>query len=297
MSDFAMVKARGKEMAAFVEGLHGISVLDVRRVGLLARRTIAENPDLATCTTSSLRRAFAACALTGLYPDGKEAAIVPFNNRKSGKKEAVFIPGYHGLVRLAWEHPDVTGLNFGVVYAGEVFEVVEGTEPSLRYCPAFDGSVERIDANIVAAWAWLEVKGRRLFYAMNRAEIDAIRSRAPGKDGDAWRKSYGAMAQKTALKQLLGKRAPQIRQLALAIAADDAAEAGIPQTLDAVAEEVIENTPEVAPPKEPWEKKPAAPESAPTAPGTERLADGTVIPAPDDFPFPGPTPTKKGGPA
>ncbi|MBM3496524.1 MAG: hypothetical protein FJX72_19730 [Armatimonadetes bacterium] len=209
--------------------------VDAVRFALMARKVLSDMPQLAQATTASLRRAFVACALAGLYPDGKQAAILPFKNRKAGTVEATFIPGYLGLIQLGYEHPDVTNIRAGCMYLGERFELREGSSPAFDYWP--DMTVLRSSETVMAAWARATVRGEPTWKVISRAEVDAIRARSRAKDDGPWVTDYPQMAAKTAFKQM-SKWLPRTRKLAQAIDADDAAEAGIPQTIDAECEEI-----------------------------------------------------------
>ena len=252
----ALVRQAQTDIAAIMGRMGEMSDLNVARMQAFARKCISDNPGLSECTNRSLRNAFAQCAIAGLYPDGKQAAVLAFRNNKIGKKEAVFVAGYHGLVALALEHPDVSIVQAGVVYRGETLEVEYGTNNVMRYFPVFDGTVSRTDDMIVSAWAKATINGEVIFHVMSRAEIDAIGMKAPSaKSADSpWKNYYYAQAAKTVFKQL-AKWFPKSRKLSAAIDADNAAEAGIDQGVDdPELIEVIENTPVPVPEKEPWEK-------------------------------------------
>jgi len=233
----ALVKAAQDRIESLIRHPKMSPMLDVDalRFALMARKVLSDIPRLAQATTASLRRAFVSCALAGLYPDGKQAAIIPFKNRKTGTVEATFVPGYLGLVQLAYEHPDVTNIKAGCIYQGERFELREGSAPAFDYWP--DMTASRDAGSVIAAWARATVRGEPTWKVISRAEIDAIRARSQAKDDGPWVTDYAQMAAKSAFKQL-SKWLPRTRKLAQAIDADDAAEAGIPQTIDAECEEV-----------------------------------------------------------
>src|SRR6267142_2848194 len=70
------------------------------QVALFAR---SRSHDLLDCTPESLLRAILECCEMGLEPTGASggAWLVPFRNKKTGKREAICIPDYRGYVRLA----------------------------------------------------------------------------------------------------------------------------------------------------------------------------------------------------
>jgi len=259
----AIIKQAQQDIAGIMGRMEAMSDLNVVRMQAFARKCISDNPGLAECTTRSLRNAFAQCAIAGLYPDGKQAAVLPFRDKKGGRKNATFVAGYHGLVALALEHPDVDTVQAGVVYQGEVLEVEYGTSNRMAYYPVFDGTVTRTDEFIVSGWAKATVNGEVIFHVMSIAEIMAIGSKAPSfKSKDSpWKKYLYAQVAKTVFKQL-SKWLPKTRRLAAAIDADNAAEAGIEQGVaDPEIVEVIENEPVPDPEPEPWDRdQPPTPE-------------------------------------
>jgi len=89
--------------------------------------TTSENTDLMECSHVSIARAALRAASLELScdPAVKQAWLVPYNNRKTGKKEANFQPHYNGLRTLAMRTGKYSIINVSPIYEGsEVFEDV-----------------------------------------------------------------------------------------------------------------------------------------------------------------------------
>lgn len=80
---------------------------------------VAFKPELADCTLPSIRKSAMRAATLELSCDASlhQAQIVPFNNKKTGKKEATLIIHYLGLVNLAQRTGKYRTINYGPVTA------------------------------------------------------------------------------------------------------------------------------------------------------------------------------------
>ena len=175
--------------------LHQLSIQPAvfERVALNALIT---NPDLGRCTAASFERALIQCVQTGLLPDGKQAAIVPYGT------SATLIPMIRGRLSLARRATPGISFRLKVVYRDEPFEYREGLHAVLRHKP--DMSVSRRAKDLVAAYAVAVMPGAAEpeFVVLFRSDIERHRSFSRAKNGIGWTKSYAAMARKTAGHQL-----------------------------------------------------------------------------------------------
>ena len=147
-----------------------------------------------------------ACITAGLLPDGHEAAIVPFNNRSAGTKEATLIPMIEGRLKLARRATAGLSLRVRVVYACDAWEYEDGLSPVLKHTPK-DG--DKRDESIVAAYAVANLPASidPEFEVFSKADIDRFRGYSRGQGGP-WKTHYPEMAKKAVLGQLL-KRLPK----------------------------------------------------------------------------------------
>lgn len=176
---------------------------------------IQQNPKLLAANRQSLWIALQRAALDGLMPDGREGAMVIFNedeedgtSRGNRPKMVVWMPMIRGLIKLARATGDVAVIRASLVYKGEEL-VISDEDGQLSYRherrvgPDFDDS----DANIVAALGVIVFKdGTWDMEVMSRTQIERVKAVSRAKKGP-WLPWYGEMAKKTVLRRLL-KRQP-----------------------------------------------------------------------------------------
>lgn len=161
---------------------------------------VTKNPGLLKCDRNSLILACIQAASHGLLPDGREGAIMPFNDRKSGKSMAQWVPMFQGIVRRLRELGDLTSVSSYCVYKGDTFTVSLGDDPKIIHDVDTAGS--RKSSDIIAAYAIFrngdEVIHREI---MTHAEIEQARKVSRAANGPAWKDWYGEMARKTVLRR------------------------------------------------------------------------------------------------
>lgn len=67
----------------------------------VAVTALLANPDIAQCEPDSIFSSLIKCAQDGLLPDGREAALAPFNDKKTGTKKATYMPMVGGFRKIA----------------------------------------------------------------------------------------------------------------------------------------------------------------------------------------------------
>lgn len=185
------------------------------------------NPDLLRSDRQSLLLACMKAAQDGLLPDGREAALVIFNNREKdgqGKwvtvKKAQYMPMVYGLRKKILQSGEIRDITAKVVYRAEyergTFLYEEGTERMLRHKPDLLLSDEEMtDDNIVAAYSIATFKDGSMSYeVMPRAEINKVRQASKtgavgmtnykGEKIDPkgpWVDWFGEMAKKTVMRR------------------------------------------------------------------------------------------------
>lgn len=235
-------------------------------------------PSLQRCTTDSIHVALLQCAEMGLFPDGNEAALVPYKNK------ATLIPMVAGLLRLAREALPGLSIWSAVVYTGDEFDFAIGTEPHITHRPSAE--VSHVQENIAAVYACARVAGAKEVETEVLFIDEILRYRemsAAGRRNDGpWATHFGEMARKTALRRLL-KRLPRRGGMALALQADEEAETEM-QYADVVDVEAVE-TPEAV--KEAAAKA-TSPSTTPAPKPKERKgkAKKQAAPAPEPAPAP-----------
>tara|TARA_Y100000310_G_scaffold248082_1_gene253893 strand:+ start:1516 stop:2436 length:921 start_codon:yes stop_codon:yes gene_type:complete len=171
------------------------------RVAITAIQT---NPDLQECSWRSMLGCVVEASQLGLEPGGVigHAYLVPYNNRKTGYKEAQLMIGYKGLIDLARRSGDIGRITAEVVYENDKFVYTKGLDPTLVHEPAMSGD----PGDIIAAYATAQLKdGTIQFHVMPVEEIHKKhrkRSQAAKQKGSPWDTDPEWMYKKTVLRQL-----------------------------------------------------------------------------------------------
>ena len=189
----------------------------------------SRQPALRDCTPASFVGVFMAAAQLGLELDVRgEAYAVPFWNKKCNpaRKEAQFIAGYKGLIKLATNSGKVRNVFAHEVRQGDEFDYGYGLEPYLIHKPgAKRGDVTHVYA--VGAFT----NGGHHFEVMSIEEVYAIRDKfSKAAKSGPWVDNPREMSLKTVCRRLC-KFLPASTDLARAVALDEANEAQIPQDL------------------------------------------------------------------
>ena len=171
--------------------------LDAGRLLKLACLATSKEPKLLQCTKQSMILALTASAELALDPTGTlgQAWIVPFFDHKNKIMEAVFIPGWKGLVQLVYRSGRVESIMPAAVYEQDKFEYQMGDDPRLSHTPArptpdrkcwiatggTNGKDGALAGSLVGAYCTWTVNGVRSFKFRWAEELEKIRlsSKAP----------------------------------------------------------------------------------------------------------------------
>jgi recombination protein RecT len=182
------------------------------------------NPDLLRADRRSLITACMKAAQDGLLPDGREAAIVVFENsyNRGGEwvkiKEAQYMPMVYGLRKKILQSGEISSFTTQVVYRCEEesgrFLYEEGTEAMLRHKPMLDMTDEQaLDENIIATYSMVTFKdGAKSYEVLPRRELNKIqRASKTGSPVDRngkprvvkgpWKDWYSEMCRKSAARR------------------------------------------------------------------------------------------------
>lgn len=162
--------------------------------------TVRMQPELLECTPESLLGAIMLAAQLGLEPGPLgHVYFVPFFNSRRKVKEVQFIPGYRGLMDLAYRSGHYSDIDAHTVYANDAFEYEYGTNERLIHRPAPGDRGEPI---YWYAIAFPVSGGKPKFRVMNRSDIEARRKHSRAGESGPWLTHYDAMAKKTVLRAL-----------------------------------------------------------------------------------------------
>ena len=160
----------------------------------VARSAVSGNPNLSRCDPQSFLLALLKCARAGLYPDGREAHLIPYKDQV----QAIF--DWKGIVALARRAG--VDVSAKLVYADDHFEVDED-----------DGTgrtklVHKVDyrkprGELMAVWSRAcQPNGTCDYEVMTKDEVEEVRRKfSRAADSDAWKKSFGEMAKKTCIRR------------------------------------------------------------------------------------------------
>ncbi len=196
MADFLMAKARSFQQL-LPRGM------DPDRFIRMAMKAIISNPKLATCDKASMVIALGTAAELGLDPNGAlgYGAIVPFNNRKSGKLEAKFMIGYKGLLALMYRTEIFQTITAHEVCENDLFEYEYGLNAHLKHVPAM-----RERGAVTTFYAYYKTKdGGFDFQVASKEELLAWGqqySRNFDQSDSPWQTAEDEMCKKTLLRKL-----------------------------------------------------------------------------------------------
>lgn len=175
--------------------------MSAERMARIALTVIRTNPQLLECSMPSLIGGVLEASKLGLEIGLMgQAYLVPFNNKKTGQKEAQFIIGYRGLIDLVRRSGQVSTIEAREVHENDEFDFSYGLENNLIHKPKLTDRGE-----VIAYYAVAKMKdGGYSFLVMSKEDIEKYRDKyAKAKDYGPWKDDFDAMAKKTVLRQLI----------------------------------------------------------------------------------------------
>jgi len=204
-----ILNATGGDYETFVAGLR-----------IFMMRTMQDNASFFEGLTAvSFMEALMRCARDGLVPDGKEAAISAFKDRKTGRRRATYMPMRDGFVKVLWRTGLISDLNDQIVTRAEEeagrFEYEEGDDGFIRHRPL----LSRKDTDpVVAAYCVIHMKGGGVMReVVMSADLEKIRKIS---QGDARKNWPHQMDRKAAIRRIMGKM-PREKAIAQVLAHDE----------------------------------------------------------------------------
>jgi len=210
----ALIKADNvqAELAAGMSPRMGAAI---QYVAHCAVSHIAANPGIATCTWPSVFSCLKRCCELGILPNGDEAYLIPFKDKKKGETVCTLIPGYRGLVKTLKACGVVVSITGECVYEHDAFSFGMGDDEHLRHSWPMTGD----RGKPIGAWARAELPGGgRQFVVLTLDEIEGVRRQAKSPNSPAWAKHWPRMAVKTAVRRLVRLIPPTSQEQAAAVA-------------------------------------------------------------------------------
>lgn len=217
---FTMLEQMKPEMAKALP-----AHMNAERMARIGLTVIRQTPALGRCEPASLLGALMTCAQLGLEPGPLgEAYLVPYGN------QVTFIPGYRGLIKLAWQSGQLTSIAAHTVHENDDFDYEYGLDPKLRHKPALTSR-----GKVIAVYAAAVFKnGGSAFIVMSIEDVEKIRERSRAGKNGPWKTDYDAMARKTAVRQLIRwlPLSSELSTLQTAAQADGAVRTEVTASLD-----------------------------------------------------------------
>lgn len=207
--------------------------MDAKRMVLLACSIVADNPTLMQCSEKSVMMSLIEASQIGLEINGLlgHAYLVPFNNSKTGGKDAQLILGYRGLLELARRSGQIQSVQVELVRKGDKFTDKRGIDPVFEHVPK-PGN----DKDVTHGYAIAMFKdGGHQLAVMSLAQIEDIKKKSPGakQSSSPWKTYWDEMAKKTLLRRLC-KLLPMSTELQSATNVDEYRSAGVMQGDDII---------------------------------------------------------------
>lgn len=175
------------------------------RLARIALTVYRQTPGLAECTPESFFGALMQAAQLGLEPGiVGHAYLLPFMNRRTGRKEVQFIIGYKGMIDLARRSGQIESITARPVYTNDYFKVTYGLNETMEHIPWHMredvGHATRGELRGVYLVCKFKDGGHLIDY-MPKAEIEEHRLRSLAADSGPWKTDYEAMALKTIIRK------------------------------------------------------------------------------------------------
>lgn len=201
------------------------SLIDPQRIKGVVLSVFSRRPELWECDPISVARAVVEAAQLGLEPTGAigGAHLVPYNNGKTGRKEAQLIIDYRGLVQLARRSGEVAKVTARVVRERDEFDVQEGTDDRIVHRPYIGQEDPGRYTHFYAVITYRD--GTTQFDWDTDAWVQSIRKRSKSADRGPWVTDYVEMGKKSILRRAM-KMAPLTVEAKRAIELDESEEFG-----------------------------------------------------------------------
>ena len=175
--------------------------VDADRLARVALTLTRTTPTLLECSPQSILAGVMMSAQLGLELGMiGHAYLVPFNNKKTGRKEAQFIIGYRGMIDLARRSGNIKSIKAEVVYENDHFVLEYGLDDKIEHVPwhCRNDVRQSTSGDFRGAYAVAQfIEGGHALLYMPKAEIDEHRARSKASKYGPWVTDYNEMAKKT----------------------------------------------------------------------------------------------------
>ena len=175
------------------------------RVARIALTTLRKNPGLLECDPNSFLGAVMQASQLGFELDDNLglAYLVPFFNKKTGRKEVQLIVGYRGLIELARRSGKLRNVSARLVYENEPFSIEYGLMESIKHTPL---PPSKRGDNIKGVYAVATMNDdSKIFDFLWAEEIEEIKksSKAGNNTSSPWATHEEEMMKKSIIRRLM----------------------------------------------------------------------------------------------
>lgn len=161
------------------------------------------NPDILSKDKQSLFTSLQRCAVDGLVPDNKEAALIPFGNKVQ------YLPMVDGVLKRARQSGEIATITARAVYTNDTFDYwVDEDGEHLQHRPVFS---DRGDLSIVYAMAKLK-SGELIVEIMTMDDVNKVRNASRSGNSGPWKDWFERMALKSVTHRL-SRRLPNSSEI------------------------------------------------------------------------------------
>jgi len=202
------------------------------RIVRVALTAAVKTPALYECVPESVYEALLNASQLGLEPNGRDAYLVPFKDNRAGVMKCQLMPGYKGLVQLAYRSGQIDSFTAKAVYQKDHFVFRYGLHEDLDHVPC----TEDDPGPLVYAWAMVRFRaGGYKFVVLNRRDIARRRacSKTANRSDSPWSTHPEAMWAKSAVHELAKwiPQTPEFQSFTDAVQMSDDAEFGTPDSI------------------------------------------------------------------
>lgn len=192
--------------------------IPVERFIRTIQTAIMSNPKIATAERNSFFKACMNAASDGLLPDGKEAAIVPFNS-KAGVM-CTYMPMTAGILKKVRNSGELASITSQLVYSEDKFDYwIDSKGEHLEHRPNLFATSGR--GEVVGAYALATTTSGAVYIeVMTIDQLEQVRNSSRAKDSGPWKDWASEMYRKTVIKRL-AKRLPMSTDVELVIRRED----------------------------------------------------------------------------
>ena len=172
--------------------------IPVERFARVVMTAVQQTPELLACERRSLWNSAIKAAQDGLLPDGREGAMVIYNDKDRGKI-VQWMPMIAGIRKKVRNSGEIATWDVYVVHANDEFDYELGDEPFIKHKPTLGEP-----GAVVAAYSVCTLKtGEKSREVMSVAAIEKVRKVSRAKDSKygPWVNWYEEMCRKTVARR------------------------------------------------------------------------------------------------